>query len=197
MLVAVTLGLMQTRNNQAFEIVFKSKRMLNFARTFPHYLVYRFWNKGTITNVDYLDVPIPHVLEHCFSVPLLCFDVLSLIVFFLLLFCFPVCHPSCMPNTQTFYTLILLSSPLKPLQEYCWECVRTTINTRSPSRSACVSAPGMLTGVNSFEALLSETRRSTTGCWMLQRRQAILISRVCLCLIKHTHWGGMSGNDVW
>lgn len=42
----------------------------------------------------------PHVLEHCFGLPLLFLDVLPLVLLVLIsvfpfLFCFPVCHPSC------------------------------------------------------------------------------------------------------
>lgn len=105
---------------------------------------------------------------------------------------FPLFHLfPCMPpflqihrHTHTltpFYKLILLSSALQLPREYCLECVRTTINTQSPSRYGCASAPGTSTAVNSFAALLSATRRSTTGCWTLQRRRDIPSSRVCLC----------------
>lgn len=100
-----------------------------------------------------------------------------------------VCHPSYRhTNTQPFYSLIILSSHLQPPQEYCWECVRTTINTRDPSRSGCVSAPGMSMGVNSFAALLSATRHSMTGFWMLQRRQGILSFKVCWYLFICIYW---------
>lgn len=135
----------------------------------------------------YILSPMPHVLEYCFSLPSLYLDVLPLVFirFFPFPFRFPECRPSCRPtHTQHFYTLIPLSSLTQLPQEYCWECVRTTINTRGPSRSGCVSAPGMSTAVNSFAALLSAIRHSTTGCWMLQRRQGILSSRVC--------WGHLS-----
>jgi len=93
----------------------------------------------------------------------------------------------CPPAFLQTHTMLLSNHtsppPLQPPRGYCWECVRTTINTRGPSRSEWASAPGTSTGGNSFAASLSATRRSTTGCWTLQRRPGIPSSRV-----RRTHW---------
>lgn len=63
-----------------------------------------------------------------------------------------------------FSSLTILSFFSQLRQEFCSECVRTTINTQSPSRSACASALGMWMAGNSSAALPSATRHSTTGC---------------------------------
>ncbi len=79
-----------------------------------------FRQKWTITKIDYLNVtcisarflvcilpPMPHVLEHCFGLPLLYLDVFPLVLIsvFPFLFCFPVCHPSFRhTNTHILYS---------------------------------------------------------------------------------------------
>lgn len=138
----------------------------------------------------YILPPMPHPLEHCCDLPLLCLDIpfIGFVVFFYSippLFGFRKCCPSHKHThscKQSFLTLILILFLPQPPPEYCWECVRISINIRDPNRSGCVSAPGTSTGVNSFAASPSATRHSTIGYWMLQRRRGILSSRVCLCL---------------
>ena len=81
-------------------------------------------------------------------------------------------------HTHTHTHTNRVSPLLQLLPECCWACVRTTVSTRGPSRSACASAPGTSTAASSFAALPSATRPSTIGCWTRRRRRDSPSSKV-------------------